>query len=684
MILHFGEKNLHMTFEVTEEASLSLLNFSNAELDYDVEERKKKYYPAMELHITGENQDDHHGAKHTVTSRSNSLKYVNHIQYTNEYGTKLEFILEDDSIQAVLNYQFYDEISAVRTWTTVKNLSDKAVGLEYLSSFTFTGIDAGTKMNANDKMTVYVPHNSWKREGAWQKYTLAELGYDKITTFATKRIAVANTGTWSSKEHLPMGAVENRETNTAIMWQIEHNGSWQWEISDIDDRMYLKLSGPCENENHWYKRLKQGESFESVKVSLAVAQDFDSALSEMTAYRRRIVRKNQADQNLPVIFNDYMNCLWADPTTEKMLPVIDKAAEAGAEIYCMDAGWYADGTWWETVGQWLPCEWRFPNGIKEVFDYIKEKGMIPGIWLEIEVMGINCPIVDQFPDECFFMRHGKKVIDHGRYQLDFRNKKVRHYATSVIDRVVGEYGVGYIKMDYNIDGGIGTEVHADSFGDGLLEHNRAQLSWIKEIMDKYPELIIENCSSGGMRIDYAMLELHPVQSVTDQEDYKNMAVIAANCATGVLPEQAAIWSYPKADGDANEAEYNMINAMLCRMHLSGEIFNLSEKQFAAVKEGVECYKSLRDKIKNFIPFYPVGLNRFDDSWVCVGYKSEKNKYISVWRLGAEEDTFCVKLEENVYGAELVYPSQSNCGIICQNDEVKVTLPEKYSAVIFKV
>ena len=57
------------------------------------------------------------------------------------------------------------------------------------------------------------------------------------------------------------------------------------------------------------------------------------------------------------------------------------------------------------------------------------------------------------------MRHGKRIIDHGRYQLDFRNKKVRDFATSIIDRVVGEYGVGYIKMDYNIEAGKGTEVN---------------------------------------------------------------------------------------------------------------------------------------------------------------------------------------------------------------------------------
>lgn len=97
-----------------------------------------------------------------------------------------------------------------------------------------------------------------------------------------------------------------------------------------------------------------------------------------------------------------------DPTTEKMIPVIDKAAEVGAEYYCIDAGWYADGTWWNSVGEWQPSNWRFPNGIKEVFDYIKSKGLILGLWLEIEVMGISCPILNQFDDECFFYASWQK------------------------------------------------------------------------------------------------------------------------------------------------------------------------------------------------------------------------------------------------------------------------------------
>ena len=71
--------------------------------------------------------------------------------------------------------------------------------------------------------------------------------------------------------------------------------------------------------------------------------------------------------------------------------------------------------------------------------------MIPGIWLEIEVMGTKCKLAKELPDECFFMRHGKRVIDHGRYHLDIRNKKVVEYLDGVIDRIVEDFDIDYIN-----------------------------------------------------------------------------------------------------------------------------------------------------------------------------------------------------------------------------------------------
>lgn len=98
------------------------------------------------------------------------------------------------------------------------------------------------------------------------------------------------------------------------------------------------------------------------------------------------------------------------PYCGKEYPLIDAAAEAGCEYFCIDAGWYSAGIWWDNVGEWQESRERFPEGMKKVTDYIRSKGLIPGVWLEIEVMGINCPKAKNVPDDWFFMRHGKRYM----------------------------------------------------------------------------------------------------------------------------------------------------------------------------------------------------------------------------------------------------------------------------------
>ncbi|MDE8719183.1 alpha-galactosidase, partial [[Eubacterium] siraeum] len=87
-----------------------------------------------------------------------------------------------------------------------------------------------------------------------------------------KAINVTNVGNWSTNENLPMGYIQNTETGNGLFWQIEHNGSWHWEISDQRGHFYLALCGPNEQQSHWFKNLAPGESFTSVPVAVGVCR----------------------------------------------------------------------------------------------------------------------------------------------------------------------------------------------------------------------------------------------------------------------------------------------------------------------------------------------------------------------------------------------------------------------------
>ncbi len=75
-----------------------------------------------------------------------------------------------------------------------------------------------------------------------------------------------------------MGAISNTVAGNTFYFQIENNGSWQWEISEQGVHLYLKLSGPTEHENHWYHELKSGESFEGAIWSYPKKQFSDDGV----------------------------------------------------------------------------------------------------------------------------------------------------------------------------------------------------------------------------------------------------------------------------------------------------------------------------------------------------------------------------------------------------------------------
>ncbi len=694
------ENGILMLFEVTEERKIKLLHFSASPFsDADISSwGKTEPFNVVEVQVSGlDRAGERHGTKYVRTSPGYRLVLKEFRDDRNAAGRKIEVETQDEETGLVVtsHYQFYDGIAVVRAWTTLYNGGKEDLGIEYVSSFAITGIEKEGIRLPEDKLELWIPHNGWQKELHWNRYRLDELGMSSTQPEAIRRtsktIGINNAGNWSTKEYIPMGYLYNEEAGSALYWQIEHNGSWYWEIADQDGHLYLKLSGPTEHQSHWWKNLTPGESFESVPVSVgSLIGGFDEAMGELTKYRRAIRRPNADNENLPVIFNDYMNCLFADPTTEKELPLIEAAKEAGCEYYVIDAGWYADGFWWDYVGEWLPSAKRFPNGLEEVTNRIVEKGMVPGVWLELEVMGIKCPLADQVPEDWYFIRHGKKVSDRSRYQLDFRNPAVQKYASDVIDRLVRDYRVGYIKMDYNIEPGIGTEIGADSFGEGLLGHERAYLEWLQGIFEKYPQLVIENCSSGGLRMDYAMLSRYSIQSTSDTEDYIKYSTIAANAPSALTPEQAAVWSYPLKEGDDEEAIFNMVNAMLLRIHQSGHLAQISRERFALVKEGIDYYKKIRRDLRQGLPFWPLGPASYQDGWASVAIVSGKKTYMAVWRRGSQESTVTLPhkcLRGKKAEAVCAYPADGRgCRFAWNNTlgELTVELSEKISARIFEI
>ncbi len=711
------EADLQIVIQVSEAGQVYLLHCSATPFDNASLPGEKRYasYPLVEVQLTGEDRDDHHDVKHTGSVPGKRLVYVTHSEETSEAGRLFSLGQRDPvtGLEVTTHLRFFNGLPVVRAWTSLLNGGSQPVGVEYASSFALTGLVKETKQSWEETARLYVPHNTWCEEFQWRSYRLPELGLSQLPRWkfhsqnSFKRLSYQSTGTWSTSQFLPVGVIENTVSKSATGWQIESNGGWQWEVSDLNDQLYLRLSGPTDQEHQWWKKLGPGERFESVPVAVAVAAEkgpgdfsaFEQVMQSLTRYRRQIRRPNADNENLPVIFNDYMNALMGDPTTEKELPLIEAAAKAGCEVYCIDAGWYAerDRSWWDTVGDWQPSATRFPGGLGLLTQAIREHGMVPGMWLELEVMGVNNPKAGQLSDDWFFCRHGKRVIDHGRYQFDFRNPAVRAYADSVVDRLINDFGIGYFKMDYNINAGVGTDFSSDGPGDGLLEHTRSYLGWLESVFERYPGLVIENCSSGGMRLDYALLQRHSIQSTSDQMDYRRNALIAAAAPSGVTPEQGAVWAYPLKEAGREEVIYNMVNALLGRIHLSGGLSEQTPEGTALIGEAITLYKTtLRNRLKEGVPIWPLGLPALEQGWTSLGLVCGEGTgeiiYLAVWRLHGENEMCRLplpQLKAQKVEVSRLYPAEDN-----KHDErwkweagsgaLEITLNQAYSARLFQL
>ncbi|MDF2712029.1 MAG: alpha-galactosidase, partial [Nonomuraea muscovyensis] len=503
--------------------------------------------PLVEVLVAGEGRA-RASQRLSETAVGCRLRYAGAEQSARGGWHELRLHLRDETsgLSAELTLRSREGVAAVQASARVTNGGEEPVLLLAVTSFA-----AGFLGRPVDELDVLRADSDWLGENRWTSRPLAEHVADRGLAGHGQPgkgvFALTSSGTWSSGRYVPMGGLTDRNTGQTWLWQIEHNGPWRWEVGDRMEGAYVALSGPTDVDHQWNELLAPGESFATVPVSIAVsAHGVEGAAAALTAHRRALLRPHPDRPRLPVVFNDYMNTLMGDPTTDKLLPLIDAAASAGAEVFCVDAGWYDDGgDWWDSVGEWLPSQTRFPRGLEEVLARIAGHGMTPGLWLEPEVIGVRSPMADKLPAEAFLQRGGVRVAEHGRYHLDLRHPAAVAHLDQVVDRLVEDLGVGYFKLDYNIDPGAGTDRDATSVGAGLLAHNRAHLAWLEGVLDRHPHLVLENCGSGAMRIDYAMLSRLQLQSTSDQQDFLRYPPIAVAAPLSTLPEQAANWAYPQ-------------------------------------------------------------------------------------------------------------------------------------------
>ncbi len=646
-VLQWGNDRFTLSFATAQDAPVRIVAISaNGRED---PEPLPTGAPLVEIATVAEGRK-RSSQRYSQTAVGSRLRYSNHQTYTQGHWDILDITQHDPvtGLTTVNRLRSTAGSRAVQSTVTVTNRGGSPIQLQAVTSLTLSVLREGQYARP-EPLQLVSGSSQWLGENQWSSEALRQHLPDLNLPFHGQdqrgHLLRSSASTWSTGGDLPTAALLE-DDGWCWMWQVEHNGGWAWELGEDRDTLVLSLLGPTDEQHQWLHDLAPGESFTTVPATVAFSQDgLTGALQELSTHRRALRGGLRTPGNMPVVYNDFMNTLMGDPSTDRLLPLVSSAAEAGADVFCIDAGWYdEENDWWDGVGEWLPAAGkRFPHGLGEVTDAIRARGMTVGLWLEPEVVGRRSPAARLLPASAFLSRRGHRVMEHGRYHLDLRDPEARAHLDTAVDRLVQDFSVGYFKFDYNITPGAGTDFLASSPGDGLLGHSRAYLEWIDGVRHRHQHLLLENCASGAMRQDYALLSRFDVQSTSDQQEALRYPPIAANSFFSVLPEQAAHWSCPQPSMDDEQLHFTLATGMLGRMCLSGFLDRMTEEQLNLVAVAVAAHKELLPEIGHAFPFWPSGIPEWTSPWVSAGLHAPERDLVTVWNRGPDAEALTLDL-----------------------------------------
>jgi alpha-galactosidase len=201
------------------------------------------------LQCSGENSPDQ-GMKSGMGQPGARLLFAGYREESAGAGKRLICTHTDplSNLQVDSVYEGFDAVSVIRRHSRVTNNSSAAIGIEFLSSAMLHGLAAPQEYDS--ELRIHVAMNSWMAEGQWHTFRPSEMGFVENERTSWSEATGGSIGSWSTERYLPMAIVENLKLGLAWFWQIEHNGSWYWEISNVSarnnyaDDVYAYLGGP--------------------------------------------------------------------------------------------------------------------------------------------------------------------------------------------------------------------------------------------------------------------------------------------------------------------------------------------------------------------------------------------------------------------------------------------------------
>ena len=197
----------------------------------------------------------------------------------------------------------------------------------------------------------------------------------------------------------------------------------------------------------------------------------------------------------------------------------------------------------------------------------------------------------------FLKRDGLVLTTENRRFFNMADPKVQAYLDEKVINQIREFGIEYVKMDYNDTIGLGCD-GAESLGEGLRIDREASVNYVRHMKEELPDLLLENCASGGHKLEPLMMGLCDMASFSDAHECENIPLIAAGLHRTILPRQSQIWAVIRETDSLQRIAYTLTNTFLGRMCFSGDVTKLSGEQWKQIDDGIAFYKEIAPIIKN--------------------------------------------------------------------------------------
>ncbi|WP_062232373.1 alpha-galactosidase [Fictibacillus sp. FJAT-27399] len=494
------------------------------------------------------------------------------------------FTYESQNFRVEYFKKLYTGSGVQELWNTVKNISKEILRIDRIDSI-------NEWIPTASELTCF--KSGWGNE------------YQPFKTIINEEVILENRLGRSSASVHPFVFL-NTESSVRMV-TVAWSGNWVLRFQPSMKGVHL--SGGL-SDWEFYKELFPEEDMESVRI-LTIESDCHD-MNEMAVRFNRWAREfwipaNKELDNPLVEWNHW----WTYEDSE-INEIIFKenaaiAQSLGIDVCTLDAGWFGppDGhsEWFDWRGDWDKVNtYRFSSGIRALSDEVHERNMKFGFWCEIEGLGKKAEIGSRRED---FI--AKRNGEHLGY-ICFGNVEAQDWAISVLDRLIIDYQCDWLKLDFNLDphAGCSRTDHGHGAGDGLFEHYLGYYRVLDMIRKKHPHVILENCSSGGLRTDLGIMKHNHVNFLSDP-DYLLHQLQVFWASSLLLPPSACLhfaWSQskPNVNGDyafpplrlnectEKEIAFHMRTAMIHRFGLSHPLPEWKERVRQEVKKNIKFYK----------------------------------------------------------------------------------------------